>query len=357
MADCTPEQKKLVEEILSIKHTDYYRVLKVEKSSSDVEIKKAYRKLAIKLHPDKNKHPKASEAFKVIAKAFEILGDDSKRKIYDMTGSDPDSRSSMGGGGGPNGGMGGFPGFQGFQGFPQGARGGGFGGGGLNEEILNMLFGMGGMGGMGNNGFSFQFGGNGFPNNGYYYSNAGMNNRRRAAQQQQQQRRRNGNNNNNNGSNQPWSQYLIQFLPLIIILISVIINSLSDNSNSNTDGYRNVREFSGRIPKFSFEPTENINVERSTPLYNINYYIEQKTFDNFNGRKNPEKELKGLDKFVETQYIDRLSLSCLREKRYKDGLIQQAQGIFFNDWDKIKEANEMPMPNCERLEILQQSLL
>lgn len=142
MADCTPEQKELVEEILSINRTDYYKVLKVDKSSNEVEIKKSYRKLAIKLHPDKNKHPKASEAFKVIAKAFEVLGDDSKRKMYDMTGSDPDSRGGMGGGssGGP-----GMSGFSGFQGFPQG----GMGGGGLNEEILNMLFGMGGMGGMG----------------------------------------------------------------------------------------------------------------------------------------------------------------------------------------------------------------
>ncbi|KAG0671014.1 hypothetical protein C6P42_003691, partial [Pichia californica] len=117
MADCTPEQKELVEEILSINRTDYYKVLKVDKSSNEVEIKKSYRKLAIKLHPDKNKHPKASEAFKVIAKAFEVLGDDSKRKMYDMTGSDPDSRGGMGGGssGGP-----GMSGFSGFQGFPQG---------------------------------------------------------------------------------------------------------------------------------------------------------------------------------------------------------------------------------------------
>ncbi|KAG0668904.1 hypothetical protein C6P40_004935 [Pichia californica] len=225
-----------------------------------------------------------------------------------------------------------------------------------------MLFGMGGMGGMGGNGFSFQFGGNGFPNNGFYYANnAGMNARRRAHQQQQQQQRqrRNGNSTNGNGNprEMPWSQYIIQFLPLLIILISIIINSLSGSSGNN-DGYsKNVREFTGRIPIFSFEPLNNVNVERTTPKYNINYYLEQKTVDNFNGRKNPEKELRGLDKFVEAQYIERISLSCIREQRYRDSIIEQAQGFFFNDYEKIREANTMPLPNCERLGELQQSLL
>ena len=357
MSDCTPEQKKLVEEILTIKHTDYYRVLKVDKSANEIEIKKSYRKLAIKLHPDKNKHPKASEAFKVIAKAFEILGDDSKRKIYDMTGSDPDSRGNMGGGAGMGGGMGnmgGFPGFHGFQGFPQAAGGGGSP---LNEDIFNMLFGMGGMGG---NGFSFQFGGNGFPNNGYYYTNnAGMNARRRAAQQQHQQRQnaRRGANGNGTPSELPWSQYIIQFLPLLIILISIIINSLSGGSSSNEGYNRNVREFSGRVPKYSFEPSGLLSEERTTPKYSLKYYLEKKTIDNFKGRKNPAKELNGLDKFVENQYVDRVSLGCLRERRTKESIIEQAQGIFFNDWERIDQANNMAMPNCERLEELQKRLL
>lgn len=357
MADYTPEQKKLVEEILSINRTEYYRVLKVDKSSNDVEIKKSYRKLAIKLHPDKNKHPKASEAFKVIAKAFEVLGDESKRKMYDMTGSDPDSRGGMGGAGaGPGGmgGMGGMNGFPGFQGFPQGAGMGG-GGGAFNDDILNMLFGMGGMGGMGGNGFTFQFGGNGFPNNGFYYSNAaGMNARRRAAQQQQQQRNRRAGANGAGGngardSELPWSQYIIQFLPLIIIIVSILLNSLGGGSNSSNSYNRNVREFHGRVPSFKLEPTNDLNVQRSTPNFNVNYYISEKTMDDFNGRKNSEKELKGLDKYVEGQYVEGLNINCLRERHKKEQMIEQAQGIFFSDWDKIAEANRMEMPNCERL--------
>lgn len=100
-----------------------------------------------------------------------------------------------------------------------------------------------------------------------------------------------------------------------------------------------------------------MNVERTTPRYDINYYLEKKTLDNFKGRQNPEKELNGLDKYVENQYMERVSLGCLRERRVKEGIIEQAQGIFFNDWDKIRQANSMEMPNCERLEELQKKLL
>ncbi|HEY5125673.1 MAG TPA: DnaJ C-terminal domain-containing protein [Ignavibacteria bacterium] len=66
---------------------DYYKILGVEKKSSGDEIKKAFRKLAIKYHPDKNKGSKASEEkFKEINEAYEVLGDKEKRKKYDELG-------------------------------------------------------------------------------------------------------------------------------------------------------------------------------------------------------------------------------------------------------------------------------
>lgn len=87
------EQEKVALDILSKDKHAFYEILKVEKTASDGEIKKAYRKLAIKLHPDKNPHPKASEAFKIINRAFEVLSDSNKRSIYDRIGRDPDDRS------------------------------------------------------------------------------------------------------------------------------------------------------------------------------------------------------------------------------------------------------------------------
>lgn len=65
---------------------DYYKILGIPKGSNDDEIKKAYRKMALKFHPDKNKNPGAEEKFKDIAEAYEVLSDKKKRDIYDQYG-------------------------------------------------------------------------------------------------------------------------------------------------------------------------------------------------------------------------------------------------------------------------------
>jgi curved DNA-binding protein len=70
-------------------YKDYYKVLGVDKTASQEEIKKAYRKLAKKFHPDKNKgDKKAEEKFKEITEANEVIGDPEKRKKYDAVGKD-----------------------------------------------------------------------------------------------------------------------------------------------------------------------------------------------------------------------------------------------------------------------------
>ena len=66
---------------------DYYEVLGVAKNATKDEIKKAYRKLAIKYHPDKNPGDKeAEEKFKEAAEAYDVLSDDTKRQRYDQFG-------------------------------------------------------------------------------------------------------------------------------------------------------------------------------------------------------------------------------------------------------------------------------
>lgn len=69
---------------------DYYRVLEVSKSATTTEIKKAYRKLALKWHPDKNPDnmDEATKRFKEISEAYEVLSDDKKRRMYDQYGKD-----------------------------------------------------------------------------------------------------------------------------------------------------------------------------------------------------------------------------------------------------------------------------
>lgn len=105
-------------------NTEFYDRLGVSKDASQAEIKKAYRKLSKKYHPDINKEPGAEEKYKEIQEAYETLGDEQKRAAYDQYG-------PAGANGGFGGGAGGFGGFDGA----------GFGG---FEDIFSSFFGGGG---------------------------------------------------------------------------------------------------------------------------------------------------------------------------------------------------------------------
>jgi DnaJ homolog subfamily B member 12 len=94
-AKYTPDQESLCREIL--KKSDYYDVLGISKTATQDEIKKSYRKLALKLHPDKNHAPSASEAFKKINKSFACLSDEIKKRTYDQTGQEDVHGLDMGG--------------------------------------------------------------------------------------------------------------------------------------------------------------------------------------------------------------------------------------------------------------------
>src|SRR5450830_2145517 len=79
---------------------DYYEVLGLNRDASDDDIKKAYRKLAMKHHPDRNPdNPKAEEHFKEAKEAYEILSDGQKRSAYDQHGHAAFASGGMGGGG------------------------------------------------------------------------------------------------------------------------------------------------------------------------------------------------------------------------------------------------------------------
>ncbi|XP_071730861.1 chaperone protein dnaJ 49-like [Rutidosis leptorrhynchoides] len=80
----TEEHVELVRKIK--RNTDYYEILGIGKSCSVEEVKKAYRKLSLKVHPDKNKAPGSEEAFKKVGKAFKCLSDEGSRRQYDQTG-------------------------------------------------------------------------------------------------------------------------------------------------------------------------------------------------------------------------------------------------------------------------------
>ena len=152
---------------------DYYKILGVDTKASEDEIKKAYRKLALKWHPDRNQgdddeRKKADKMFKDINEAYSVLSDTDKRKRFDLGAYDPSDPS--GGAGFPPGfgGAGGIDPSQLFQMF-MGGGGGGFGGidpsmfAGAGGASRGGRGGRGGFGGMGGFPSGFQFMSGGFP--------------------------------------------------------------------------------------------------------------------------------------------------------------------------------------------------
>lgn len=129
-----------------MEYKDYYSVLGVARNATQDEIKKQYRKLAVKYHPDKNQgDKKAEEKFKEISEAYQVIGNEDSRKKYDELGANWKQYEQQGYQG--QGGFGG-QGFQGFEGFG-GGDGGGF------SDFFEAFFG-------GQHGFGgFNFGGSG----------------------------------------------------------------------------------------------------------------------------------------------------------------------------------------------------
>jgi molecular chaperone DnaJ len=115
--------------------SDYYTILELSRDASQEEIKKAYRKNALKYHPDRNPgDAEAERSFKQVSEAYEVLSDENKRRIYDQYGADAVKASAAGGG----------PGAGGFSSMEEALRTfmGAFGNGGGGDSIFESLFGF-----------------------------------------------------------------------------------------------------------------------------------------------------------------------------------------------------------------------
>lgn len=304
MSSHNKEQETIVLKILSYKPNQYYEILSVDRTASDSDIKKSYRKLAVKLHPDKNPHPRASEAFKYVNKAWGVLSDPAKKVIYDQTGSDPDSRSS----GIPENATGSpFARSSGFNSYAAGSD--------FENDIFNMFFGGQTRGAQtftfGNNGFTFQ-------TNGAHPFFANTQGTRRARPQQTQE------------DNSLFNS-LKQLLPILLFLFIPLLSSFF--SESSTQDY-------------SFVKTKSYNVERQTPRYKIPYFVN----DKFITKKNlSDKQLRNFDSKIESIFIQEKRSKCSKEQILKNEMMDDAQGWFFTDFEKLKRAESMPMPNCQIL--------
>ncbi|KAI2465800.1 DUF1977-domain-containing protein [Annulohypoxylon bovei var. microspora] len=327
---CTPDQKAAVSRIRRCKATAFYDILGLEAvrtTCSDADIKKAYRKQSLLTHPDKNGHEHADEAFKMVSRAFGILGDKEKREKYDRSGTDPDSRfeSARAQAGNP---------FGGFGGARAGGPGAGFGGGGgmwddeiSPEEMFQRFFGAGFGGPFGgfDTGpqFVFNIGGNrGFR----VHQMGGGNPRRRPREAEGEQRPATG-----------WDT-LIGLLPILFLFIFPLLSSVFSGGG----------EPQAPSPSMVFDlPSPPLTHHRTTPRLDVDYYVDPDAIVGWNDYK-----LRQLDREAETGFVRALSRRCDAEMRTKRDLIDKAQGWFFEDPEKMKIADQFEMTSCKRMDAL-----
>ncbi|TFK53426.1 DnaJ-domain-containing protein [Heliocybe sulcata] len=321
--DYTPEQHAVVKRVRACKVTDYYEILSVKKDCEEVEIKKAYRKLALALHPDKNGAPGADEAFKMVSKAFQVLSDAQKRAAFDSHGSDPESRFS---------GMSSARASPGFATSPFGG-GGGFDGEISPEDLFNMFFGGGGGGGFGGPVFSASFGPGGFRTTRMGGGFEAPRQRRRGQEAEQPRT----------------SSAFIQLLPILVLFAFSFLSALPKlfATPPTPD------------PRFSFMPTTQYSAQRTTHGYNINYYVNPREFSKHPiaeeitrvGESNLGPGLHKFEKNVEKVYVSSLYDQCQRGLDRKQQRKEAEVGFFGigTDWDKVRAIDQEKIEECDRL--------
>ncbi|KDN43187.1 DnaJ-domain-containing protein [Tilletiaria anomala UBC 951] len=292
----TKQQLEIVQRIRK-SGGDFYQVLGVEKTVDDNGIKKAYRKLALQLHPDKNGAPGADEAFKLVSKAFTILSDPDKRGAYDRFGGDPEQRfaasssNAAGAAGGPGMRFRGGPGMFAEEVDPQ--------------DLFNMFFG-GGMGsGFGPGGATFSFGGPGMGGRTYYASNGRR--ARQAGARQPQQTSQN-------------TSILLQLLPLLILgLFSLLSYAPS--------------LFTTADPSYTFTQSGVYRDHRITPKNGVSYFVNRDSFSRHpftagGSGATSNGGLKGFEDRVEREWRNRLYGQCERYREHQSRRLQNTQGFF-----------------------------
>lgn len=322
----TPEQLKEVKEFMKKNKDDYYSVLGVEKSASQDELKKAYKKLALKFHPDKNQAPGADEAFKTISVAFSVLGDEEKRKNFDRFGVSNSPNGSPGGGAaGPFASPFGthFHSPGGFSFHESGEI--------SPEELFNLFF---------NAAFSqahpqAHAQGNPFGPGQFFFSSNFHTGHHHHHQRQRQTRRQNP-----ETDNEELLRKFVQFIPLIIVFFLSIISSWIFPGDSTS--YNPAEDI-------SLNPSSKYRYQRSTRLKNVPYYTTsnfQKYFANIKDNSKLSRELASYENLVETSFIKELKKSCDLEERQLAKLLKKAKK---DEMEKIR--NNFKLNYCEKLKI------
>eukprot|EP00339_Tiarina_fusa_P009948 CAMPEP_0117018842 /NCGR_PEP_ID=MMETSP0472-20121206/14526_1 /TAXON_ID=693140 ORGANISM="Tiarina fusus, Strain LIS" /NCGR_SAMPLE_ID=MMETSP0472 /ASSEMBLY_ACC=CAM_ASM_000603 /LENGTH=441 /DNA_ID=CAMNT_0004723623 /DNA_START=30 /DNA_END=1355 /DNA_ORIENTATION=- len=296
----TPDQEEIVKKILRAKEGGrgaHYRILGIAADAGENDIKKAYRKMALKLHPDKNSAPHADEAFKAVGLAYATLSDTQKRNIYDRYGEeDPDNR---GGGMRPGGGGGGVHFRPGQEVNP--------------EDIFNMFFGGGMPGGgvRGGPGVHFYSTGFGGPRGGFQGAQFG---RRQGGQR--------GGGGGGDGQRQqepepsPWQNF-VQLMPFLLIMLLSFMN-MSDSGTGTSASYGENKHFSLTQTDPFLNPLET----KISSVKGIPYFVTNKFLRTYNRDR---YQLAQVEKMVEGAYEKYLTTECNSQRAYKRSLLAEAE--------------------------------
>uniref|UniRef100_A0A8D0DLW6 DnaJ heat shock protein family (Hsp40) member C18 n=1 Tax=Salvator merianae TaxID=96440 RepID=A0A8D0DLW6_SALMN len=282
----TKEQLLGVQRIKNSKN--YYEILGVERDATDEELKKAYRKLALKFHPDKNCAPGATDAFKAIGTAFAVLSNPEKRLQYDQFGDERETVYTN------------VPKrYNYYREFEADIT---------PEEIFNMFF-----------------GGNFPTGNIHMFTNSTM----EPPCYQQRTRQEKIWTHEAEEETQPQNTYsvFIQLLPVfIIIIVSVVTQLMATN------------------PPYSlfFKSSLGHTIVRETQNLQVPYYVDKNFENNYNG-----EELQDLEKHIEKEYIDHIQTSCRKEKQQKSELSNLAK--LYRDERLKQKAESLKLENCEKL--------
>ncbi|OCF44945.1 endoplasmic reticulum protein [Kwoniella heveanensis CBS 569] len=329
----TPKQLEVVKRVKACKHHEYYEILAVEKKCSENDVKRAYKKLALLLHPDKNGAPGADEAFKMVSKAFQVLSDDNLRSAYDSNPTyDPTQRNpgpssfGRGGGGGMSGFGGGGPGMYQSEINP--------------EDLFNMFFGGGGGGFGGNSPFGganvFTFGGPGG-----FQAHYGGRPRRPAPRQ---------------AAGDAQASPLTALLPIIILFAFAMISIIPSLFAATR----------APDPTYTFEPSrfKDKDLRRETSNWHVPYHVNRDEWEKSEiwtsvpeGRRGKGKEglystkLRTFERGVENNYARRLQNDCQYFLDLKQQRINENSGFFGigADHDKLKEIRASTSPACDQL--------
>ncbi|KAL9643997.1 hypothetical protein ABK040_005465 [Willaertia magna] len=319
----TKEQAEEVQKLLK-KKGNYYSILDVEKTATQQEIKKSYRKLALKFHPDRNPVPESTEAFKLISAAYMCLSDEEKRKMYDQFGTDDAQKISMNR----------FNGFEGMfrrrgeDGGMYFSRGGRYGNrmnmtdDELFQELFAQMFG----------GHPSRFYGQRFDE--YDDDTSHRQNRRRAT--------------HNVGDNHhTFSFGCLQFLFIFFILfVTVLPNLLSPLFGGSSTPSSSQSEVYGN-GYYTFEPanyyshTNSFTYKRAQKKFDITYFIHDRVYRSYGA-----EALNNYKSQILQDYKSYLNNRCAEQKYYEnnkevDKSVKRQWYVKYRELNPCKLFNEM----------------